>query len=134
MPPRHGHRERPPQGRTVFGYETYDWNVVTGTEGDVFDRLMVRLAEAERNRARSLSRLWNASSPSRGCPVNTNDPRVRVPDHEHVYQDMESLIGRFKTVLEGIRVPKGEFTRVPKSRTASSVSPWCPTARANRGA
>ena len=91
-----------------FGYETYDWNVVTGTEGDVFDRLMVRLAEAEES-SKIIKQALERLKSLKGCPVNTNDPRVRVPDHEHVYQDMESLIGRFKTVLEGIRVPKGEF-------------------------
>ena len=30
-----------------YDYETYDWNVVVGTKGDVYDRLMVRLAEIE---------------------------------------------------------------------------------------
>ena len=69
---------------------------------------MVRLAEAEES-SKIIKQALERLKSLKGCPVNTNDPRVRVPDHEHVYQDMESLIGRFRTVLEGIRVPKGEF-------------------------
>ena len=88
-----------------WDYETYDWNVVTGTRGDVFDRLMVRLAEAEE----SLKIIRQALKRLAPGPVSVEDPRVRVPSHERVYQDMEALAGRFKSVFEGIRVPAGEY-------------------------
>ncbi|MDR1760163.1 MAG: NADH-quinone oxidoreductase subunit D [Fibrobacter sp.] len=88
-----------------FDYETYDWDVVTGTQGDVFDRLMVRLAEAEE----SLKIVRQALKRLKPGAISVNDPRIRVPAHNKVYQDMESLIGRFKTVSEGIRVPAGEY-------------------------
>ena len=32
-----------------------------------------------------------------------------MPAHKLAYQDMEGLIGRFKSVYEGIRVPEGEY-------------------------
>ena len=88
-----------------WDYETYDWKVVTGTRGDVFDRLMVRLAEAEE----SLKIIRQALKRLAPGPVSVEDPRVRVPSHERVYQDMEALAGRFKSVFEGIRVPAGEY-------------------------
>ena len=88
-----------------WDYETYDWNVVTGTRGDVYDRLMVRLAEAEE----SLKIIRQALKRLAPGPVSVEDPRVRVPSHERVYQDMEALAGRFKSVFEGIRVPAGEY-------------------------
>src|SRR5690554_7698681 len=37
------------------------------------------------------------------------DPRIHVPSHALAYQDIESLIGRFKSVYEGVRVPAGEY-------------------------
>ncbi|MCK9182535.1 MAG: NADH-quinone oxidoreductase subunit D [Fibrobacteraceae bacterium] len=88
-----------------YDYETYDWNVVTGTKGDVYDRLMVRLAEAEE----SVKIVQQALKRLQPGPVSVDDPRIRVPSHESAYQDMEALAGRFKTVFEGIRVPAGEY-------------------------
>jgi NADH-quinone oxidoreductase subunit D/NADH-quinone oxidoreductase subunit C/D len=41
--------------------------------------------------------------------VNIDNPKIRVPEREKVYQDMEALIGNFKTVAEGIRIPAGEL-------------------------
>lgn len=87
-----------------YDYETYDWNVVVGTKGDVYDRLMVRLAEIEE----SIKILRQALKRLAPGPIDIVDPRIRVPAHALAYQDMESLIGRFKSVYEGIRVPKGE--------------------------
>lgn len=88
-----------------YDYETYDWDVVTGTRGDVFDRLMVRLYECEE----SIKIVRQALKRLAPGPVDVVDPRIRVPSHGMTYQDMESMIGRFKSVYEGVRVPKGEF-------------------------
>lgn len=88
-----------------YDYETYDWNVVTGTKGDVYDRLMVRLAEIEE----SIKIVRQALKRLTPGPVDIVDPRVRVPSQESTYQDMESMIGRFKSVYEGVRVPAGEY-------------------------
>jgi len=88
-----------------YDYETYDWNVVTGTAGDVYDRLMVRLAEIEE----SIKIVRQALKRLTPGPIDIMDPRIRVPSHALAYQDIESLIGRFKSVYEGVRVPAGEY-------------------------
>src|SRR5690554_690048 len=88
-----------------YDYETYDWSVVTGSTGDVYDRLMVRLVEMEE----SIKIVRQALKRLKPGPIDIVDPRIRVPAHDLTYQDMESLIGRFKSVYEGVRVPKGEF-------------------------
>jgi len=88
-----------------YDYDSYDWDVVTGTRGDVFDRLMVRLYECEE----SIKIVRQALKRLAPGPVDIIDPRIRVPAHAMTYQDMESMIGRFKSVYEGIRVPAGEF-------------------------
>lgn len=87
-----------------YDYETYDWEVVTGTEGDVNDRLQVRMAEIEES-VKIVRQALKRLSPG---PVDIVDPRIRIPSHKLAYQDMEALIGRFKGVYEGIRVPEGE--------------------------
>ena len=88
-----------------YDYETYDWEVVVGTQGDCNDRLQVRLAEIEE----SVKIVRQALLRLTPGPVDIVDPRIRVPAHKLAYQDMEALIGRFKSVYEGIRVPEGEY-------------------------
>ena len=88
-----------------YDYETYDWEVVVGTQGDCNDRLQVRLAEIEES-VKIVRQALKRLAPG---PVDIVDPRIRVPAHKLAYQDMEGLIGRFKSVYEGIRVPEGEF-------------------------
>ena len=88
-----------------YDYETYDWEVVVGTQGDCNDRLQVRLAEIEES-VKIVRQALKRLTPG---PVDLVDPRIRVPAHKLAYQDMEGLIGRFKSVYEGIRVPEGEY-------------------------
>ena len=88
-----------------YDYETYDWEVVEGTQGDCNDRLQVRMAEIEES-VKIVRQALKRLAPG---PVDIVDPRIRVPAHKLAYQDMEGLIGRFKSVYEGIRVPEGEF-------------------------
>ena len=88
-----------------YDYETYDWEVVVGTQGDCNDRLQVRMAEIEES-VKIVRQALKRLAPG---PVDIVDPRIRVPAHKLAYQDMEGLIGRFKSVYEGIRVPEGEY-------------------------
>ena len=88
-----------------YDYETYDWEVVVGTQGDCNDRLQVRLAEIEES-VKIVRQALKRLTPG---PVDIVDPRIRVPAHKLAYQDMEGLIGRFKSVYEGVRVPEGEY-------------------------
>ena len=93
------------QDEPYYDYETYDWEVVVGTQGDCNDRLQVRLAEIEES-VKIVRQALKRLAPG---PVDIVDPRIRVPAHKLAYQDMEGLIGRFKSVYEGIRVPEGEY-------------------------
>ena len=37
-----------------------------------------------------------------------DDPRVKMPDKQYVYTNIESLMNHFKHIMEGVRVPPGE--------------------------
>jgi len=87
-----------------YDYETYKFETIVGSKGDTYDRLMVRLYEANE----SISIVRQALKRLQPGPVNVKDARVSQPQHEYVYHDMEALINRFKLVYEGVRVPKGE--------------------------
>jgi NADH-quinone oxidoreductase subunit D len=103
-----------------LGYETYDFDVPTSTDADVWGRYQVRLGEM-RQSLRIIEQALERLEPG---PVMVADRKVAWPAQlavgadglgnslEHVAkimgQSMESLIHHFKLVTEGFRVPPGQ--------------------------
>jgi NADH-quinone oxidoreductase subunit D len=88
-----------------FGYETYDFEVPIGHQGDTYDRYMVRMEEMRQScriLAQAVERLADSG------PVNVSDPRIILPDKEEVYTTIEATIAHFKLVMEGVKPPVGE--------------------------
>jgi NADH-quinone oxidoreductase subunit D len=85
-------------------YETYDFDVPVGTNGDVYDRFLVRMEELRQ----STRILEQAIKRLPDGPVNVNDHRVVLPPKSKATSDMESMIHHFKQVMEGPRPPLGE--------------------------
>ena len=78
-------------------YETYDFDVPVGTNGDVYDRYLVRMEEMRQ----SVRILEQAVKRLPDGPVNVDDPRVILPPKHKAMSDMESMIHHFKHVMEG---------------------------------
>jgi NADH-quinone oxidoreductase subunit D len=90
--------------RPYYDYETYDWDVVIGEEGDNYDRYLVRMEEMRQSLRiirQTLDRLPDG-------PINVDDPRVILPSKTAAMTDMESMIHHFKVVMEGVKAPPGE--------------------------
>jgi len=85
-------------------YETYDFDVPVGTNGDVYDRFLVRMEEMRQ----SIRILEQAIARLPDGPVNIDDHRVVLPPKSKATSDMESMIHHFKQVMEGPRPPIGE--------------------------
>ena len=85
-------------------YETYDFDVPVGTNGDVYDRYLVRMEEMRQ----SVRILEQAARRLPDGPVNVDDHRVVLPPKSKATSDMESMIHHFKQVMEGPRPPIGE--------------------------
>ena len=85
-------------------YETYDFDVPVGTNGDVYDRYLVRMEELRQ----STRILAQAAARLPEGPVNIDDHRVVLPPKSKAMSDMESMIHHFKQVMEGPRPPLGE--------------------------
>ncbi len=85
-------------------YETYDFDVAVGTNGDVYDRYLVRLEEMRQ----SVRILEQAVARLPEGPVNVDDPRLILPPKHKAQSEMESMIHHFKLVMEGPRPPVGE--------------------------
>lgn len=90
--------------RPYLVYPELDFNVVTGTEGDVYERYLVRIQEM-RESLKILEQICDRIPPG---PVNVDDPRIAYPPKDRVYSSMEELIYHFKIAAEGVRAPVGQ--------------------------
>jgi NADH-quinone oxidoreductase subunit D len=99
------------------GYETYDFDVPIGKNGDCYDRYLVRLEEMRQ----SLRLVEQALAKLPPGPVKTDDKKVTPPSRAEMKRSMEALIHHFKLYTEGYHVPAGEtYTAVeaPKGEFA----------------
>jgi len=87
------------------GYETYDFRVPTATEGDVFARYQVRVAEM-RESVKIAKQAIARITPSGAWACD--DPRVVPPPKDKVYTEMEALIQHFLIYSQGFTVPAGD--------------------------
>ena len=90
-------------------YEVYhrmDFDIPVGTNGDCYDRYLVRVQEMrESNRIIRQCIEWLRRNPG---PVITGDHKVAPPSREQMKSSMEELIHHFKLFTEGMHVPEGE--------------------------
>ncbi len=105
------------------GYETYDFDVVTRTGADAYDRLRIRIDEMYQS-LRIVEQTLDRLQRTEGQPVMVEDKKIAWPaqlaiggdgmgnslDHirEIMGTSMEALIHHFKLVTEGFRVPPGQ--------------------------
>jgi len=92
------------------GYDTYDFEVPVGTNGDAYDRYLVRVQEirqSTRIAKQAIERL-RALGPG---DYRLRDYKYVVPPKEEVKTSMEALIHHFKLVSHGFFPPVGEAYR-----------------------
>jgi NADH-quinone oxidoreductase subunit D len=85
-------------------YDRLDFIVPTGTNGDCFDRYIVRIEEMRQ----ALRIIDQAVKEMPDGPFNVDDPQLVPLPQEFTYDNMENLIHHFKYVSHGFKVPKGE--------------------------
>jgi NADH-quinone oxidoreductase subunit D len=87
------------------GYETYEFDVPTRTEGDAYARFLVRLDEIDQSLRIIEQVRRRLDTPG---PVMIDDPKIALPPKETIALSMEALIHHFKLISEGFRVPPGD--------------------------
>jgi NADH-quinone oxidoreductase subunit D len=85
------------------GYEQYDFEVPTRTEGDVYARFLVRLEEMRQ----SLKIIGQALDKLPLGAVRSNNYKFVPPPRSEIGVSMEALIHHFKLWTEGFNAPKG---------------------------
>ena len=86
-------------------YATYDFNVPTATEGDVYARYRVRIQEM-RESVKICKQAIARISPTGVWACD--DRRVVPPPKDKVYTEMEALIQHFLIYSQGFTVPAGD--------------------------
>lgn len=85
-------------------YEDFTFTIPVGTQGDTYDRFMVRQHEMWQ----SLSIIEQAIKKMPEGPMHADLPDFFLPPKEQVYNNMEALIYHFKIVMGETDIPKGE--------------------------
>jgi NADH:ubiquinone oxidoreductase subunit D len=91
--------------RPYSGYENYDFEIPLGSNGDVYDRYLVRLEEVKQSFRIMQQVLDNLPD----GPVTADDPRAVLPPKHETYHTIEGLMNHFKLIFDGIQVPAGEW-------------------------
>ena len=87
-----------------YGYETYDFDMVIGSEGDTYDRMMVRFDEMNE----SMKIIRQAMQRIPDGAISVEDRRITMPSKSCVYGGIEGMMNQFKLVVDGVKVPAGE--------------------------
>jgi NADH-quinone oxidoreductase subunit D len=95
------------------GYENFDFEIPVGSNGDVYDRYLVRMLEMEES-------LKIVNQALEGLPTGAyrvDNPKISPPPKWQITGSMEALIHHFKLYTEGYRPPQGDVfvrTESPK--------------------
>jgi NADH-quinone oxidoreductase subunit D len=92
------------KAQPYLDYERYDFEIPSGTVGDVYDRYLVRMEEMRQ----SVRILEQAIANLPEGPIRADAPKVVLPPKEKVLTSMEDLIHHFIILTEGISAPVGE--------------------------
>src|SRR5699024_2924125 len=88
-------------------YEEFDFEVPVGTNGDVYDRFMVRNEEMWQSMRIIEQALQKIEKEPKGV-FYADVPGFYLPPKEQVYNNMEALIYHFKLVMGEVETPKTE--------------------------
>ncbi len=86
------------------GIEQYEFDVVTGENGDVYDRYRIRVDEI----SESLKIVEQVMDAMPKGDYRVDDRKVTPPPRARLDESMEALIHHFKLFTEGFKVPPGE--------------------------
>ena len=87
-------------------YKNMKFDIPIGTEGDSYDRYLVRVQEM-RESAKIIKQCCEWLKNDNGQYISSNS-KIAPPDRDDMKDNMESLIHHFKLFSEGYCVPEGE--------------------------
>lgn len=91
--------------KPYYYYDSFDFTVPVGSQGDIYDRMMVRFFEMKE----SISIIRQAMKIIPKGDVSIKDKDIFLPPKSEVYGNIEAIINHFKLIFDGIKLPNGHF-------------------------
>jgi len=92
------------KAKPYYGYDALDFAVPVGTNGDIYDRYLVRVEEMRQ----SIKIIEQVCKNVPGGDFTIRDRGVVLPEKKDVYGNIEGLMNHFMLVIKGLRPPPGE--------------------------
>ncbi|MCW9027044.1 MAG: NADH-quinone oxidoreductase subunit C, partial [Thiovulaceae bacterium] len=86
-------------------YDSFDFDMVVGSVGDTYDRMMVRLEEINQ----SMRIIKQASKELPNGNICVDDRSIILPPKSCVYGSIEGMMNQFMLTIDGVKVPTGEY-------------------------
>jgi NADH-quinone oxidoreductase subunit C/D len=87
-----------------YGYDKLDFDVPVGSNGDIYDRYLVRVEEM-RQSIKIIEQLCK-NMPTGDYTIR--DKGIVLPEKKDVYGNIEGLMNHFMLIIKGLRPPVGE--------------------------
>ncbi len=87
-----------------YGYDGLNFDVPVGTNGDIYDRYLVRVEEMRQ----SVRIIEQVCKNMPGGDYSIRDRGIVLPEKKDVYGNIEGLMNHFVLVVRGLRPPVGE--------------------------
>ena len=85
-------------------YDSFDFDMVVGSVGDTYDRMMVRIEEINQ----SMRIIRQAVKELPNGDICVNDRSIILPPKQCVYGAIEGMMNQFMLTIDGVKVPAGE--------------------------
>ncbi len=100
-----GHKLDLRKDQPYYGYDQLDFDIPVGTNGDVWDRYLVRVEEMKQ----SLKIIRQVAKNIPSGDYTIRDKSIVLPEKKDVYGNIEGLMNHFMLVIHGLRPPAGEL-------------------------
>ncbi len=90
-------------------YEEMDFDIPVGTNGDNYDRQVIRMEEMRESTKIMKQCVAKLLAPEGQGPVHAREGKLTPPSRAEMKRSMEALIHHFKLFTEGFHVPPGEI-------------------------
>lgn len=93
------------KAQPYYGYDALNFDIPVGTNGDVYDRFMVRFEEMRQ----SVRIIEQVCKNIPGGDYTIRDKGIVLPEKKDVYGNIEGLMNHFMLIIKGLRPPVGEI-------------------------
>lgn len=87
-----------------YGYDQFNFDIPVGTNGDIYDRYLVRIEEMRQ----SIKIIRQQCKNMPDGDYTIRDKNIVLPEKKDVYGNIEGLMNHFMLVIKGLRPPVGE--------------------------